>query len=128
MKTTPAVIVVCMLCIPARAETLRVVGTAGYLSEWEISGTMVRQPSTDGDQFVGQVVWKHVGLCSVNSPEEKRGEITFKLRQSLWAAKAEARMVLDDDQCIYTGHFSKSLNGLMDCSSAKGVPLALSLE
>src|SRR5271169_3203513 len=112
----------------ALAQTRQVVGTAGYLTEWEISGTVAKIASTTADEFTGSVVWKHVGLCSVNGPEEKRGVLRLQIRKSWLVSKVEASLSLDGDQCNYLGEFTNGTSGLMDCSNAKGIPLALSIK
>ena len=112
----------------ALAQTRQVVGTAGYLSEWEIAATVVKNTSAGRDEFSGPILWKHVGLCSVNGPEEIRGEIKFQIRRSWLASKFEASLSLNGDQCTYSGDFSGGTSGLMDCAKAKGVPLTLSVQ
>jgi hypothetical protein len=58
---------------PARSRSLHIAGTAGYLSEWQFDGE-VAETATSGE-LVGPLVWKHIGLCSVNGPQEKPGKI-----------------------------------------------------
>jgi hypothetical protein len=68
---------------PARSGSLRVEGTAGYLSKWQLSGDVTEERTTAGaKEFFGPLTWKHVGLCSPNGPEEKRGEIRIQLLRS----------------------------------------------
>ena len=51
---------------PARSRSLHIAGTAGYLSEWEFDGEVAE--TAIGGELVGPLVWKHIGLCSVNGP------------------------------------------------------------
>jgi hypothetical protein len=61
---------------PARSRSLHIAGTAGYLSEWQFDGE-VAETATSGE-LVGPLVWKHIGLCSVNGPQEKPGKIHIR--------------------------------------------------
>ena len=51
---------------PARSRSLHIVGTAGYLSEWELNGEVAETGT--GSELVGPLVWKHIGLCGVRLP------------------------------------------------------------
>lgn len=112
----------------ALAQTRQIVGTAGYLSEWEIAATVVKNTSAGHEEFSGPIVWKHIGLCSVNGPQEFRGEIRFQICRSWLASKFEANLSLNGDQCTFSGDFSDGTSGLMDCAKAKGVPLTLTVH
>ena len=112
---------------PADAQHLRITGTAGYLAEWELSADVVAQPG--GQEFSGSVLMKHVGLCTVNGPVEKSGKVTLHISQSAGSSRLQAVLSLDGgDQCSYAGHWSGRSTGTMDCSRAKGIPLALSVK
>ena len=39
-----------------------------------------------------------------------------------------ATISFDGGQCVYTGDFSGTSNGYMDCSYSKGVPLSISVK
>ena len=64
---------------PAQAQLRQVAGTAGYLSEWELKGALSERHSAGGRAFSGPVTWKHVGLCSVNGPQERLGEMSYAI-------------------------------------------------
>src|SRR5258707_715369 len=49
---------------PAQAQSLRVAGTAGYVSEWELNGEVTQTVSRAVKEFSGPLTLKHVGLCS----------------------------------------------------------------
>jgi hypothetical protein len=130
---TPLLLSVAMITLataatPADSRSLQVAGTAGYLAEWEFNGTVTATTPAPDAEFSGPLTWKHVGVCSVNGPEEKRGEIRFRLSKSGAASRLTATVALDGAQCNYSGDFSGSSSGHMDCSDAKGVPLTISIK
>jgi hypothetical protein len=94
-----------------QSRSLRITGTAGYLSEWELSGSVTERIS---------------GGSSVNGPQEKHGEIRFQMYRS--GSQINATISLDAIQCTYSGDFSGSSSGHMDCSDAHGVPLSISIK
>ena len=107
---------------PAQSQSLQITGTAGYLSEWELSGVLTESAPSGGVEYFGPLICKHVGLCSVNGPQEKYGEITLRTYRSEKALNAA--ISLEGVQCAYSGDFSGRSSGDMDCSDAKGVPLS----
>jgi hypothetical protein len=111
--------------VPAHASTLQIVGTAGYLSEWEIKASA--DPAAEGD-LRGPISWKHIGLCAVNGPVEKSGDI--KLKISGWGpfTRVDATMSFDKSECTYSGSLSGQTRGVMDCSDAKGIPITLTIK
>jgi hypothetical protein len=121
-----------LLCInasSAREQHLRIVGTAGYLSEWELNAEVAPQPGVSGQEFSGSVRMKHVGLCTVNGPVEKSGKLTLQMNQSAGSSRLQAVLSLDDgDRCSYVGPWSGRSTGTMDCSGGKGIPLTLSVD
>jgi hypothetical protein len=119
-----------MASTSVQARSLQIEGTAGYLSEWELSGAVVEKISAGSTEFSGWLTWKHVGLCSVNGPQEKSGEIRLRISGSSSGSLAPISAVLSFDgaQCVYRGEFSGSTSGYMDCSHAKGVPLSISIR
>src|SRR5437868_1769081 len=112
----------------AQAQPRQLVGTAGYLSEWEVRGTVTETTSPVGSEFSGPVVWKHIGLCSANGPEEKRGVIKAEIKRSGPVARIDATVSLENAQCTFNGNFSDRTSVVMDCSDAKGVPLTFSFD
>jgi hypothetical protein len=117
-----------MTCGEAQARSLQVIGTAGYLSEWELNGSVTEKGPPGSNEFSGALVWKHVGLCSANGPEEKSGEIKFQIAKSSSSSRIEAAITLNGAQCTYNGEFSSGTSGHMDCTDAKGVPLSISIK
>src|SRR5713226_3606531 len=128
LKAFLVVIALGMAGRPAESQSLQVAGIAGYLSEWELEGAVTERVSAGGSEFSGPVIWKHVGLCSLNGPQEKYGEISFQISGSGSLSRINATISLEGARCTYSGNFSDGTNGLMDCSDAKGVPLAFSFK
>ena len=120
---------VSMICGQAQARTLQVIGTAGYLSEWELNGSVTEKGPPGSNEFSGALVWKHVGLCSANGPEEKSGEIKFQISGSGSSSQIQATLLYEGTRCLYTGKLSNSLShGFMQCPDAKGIPLTLTVK
>jgi hypothetical protein len=113
---------------PAQAQSLRVEGKAGYLSEWELDAAVTAAVSGGREQFSGPLTLKHVGLCSANGPEERSGKIEFYISRSLPASEIHATLFINGARCSYTGALSGSSNGFMDCSDGNGIPLTLSVK
>jgi len=125
MKTALAAALLGIVCTPAQARTLQIVGTAGYLSEWEIKASA--DPEAAGEHR-GPISWKHVGLCAANGPVEKSGNI--KVRISGWGpfSRIDATMSFEQTQCTYSGSYAAQTRGTMDCSDARGIPITLTIK
>jgi hypothetical protein len=126
-KALLAMIAIGAMSDAAQARSLQITGTAGYLSEWELSGAVTERASSGDSVFSGPLTWKHVGLCSANGPEEKHGEIRFQADRSGAASQIIATLSLGGIQCSYSGR-SDGSTGHMDCSDAKDVPLSISIK
>jgi hypothetical protein len=111
---------------PARSRSLHIAGTAGYLSEWAFDGE-VAETATSGE-LVGPLVWKHIGLCSVNGPQEKPGKIRVGLSGAGSTSKINATILFDSVRCTYSGTFSGSSEGRMDCPDAGAIPLSIAIK
>lgn len=107
----------------AQAGSIHVTGTAGYISEWELSGDLTEAGPAGSQQFSGSLTWKHVGLCSANGAEEKFAHIKLQIAQRGSAAHIGGMLRLEGTDCT----FSQS-SGLMDCSDGNRVPLMLSID
>jgi hypothetical protein len=131
-KLSKAFLVMVALAIvggPSQSRSLQVAGSAGYLSEWELNGTVTeRNSASENNEFSGPLVWKHVGLCSVTGPEEKYGEIRFQLSSSGSLSKINATISLGGTQCIYNADLSSGSSGYMDCTDSKGIPISISIK
>jgi hypothetical protein len=126
-----------------QAASLRVSGTAGYLSEWEFAGDLTRKPALKDQEFSGTLTWKHVGLCTASGPQEKTGAIDLQISGAGASSRISAKLVLDGALCRYQGKASDSSQGVMDpgvmdpgfmdsgfmdCDNASGVPITLSFR
>lgn len=125
-KSVPIVLAIGVNAL-GEARALEISGTAGYLAEWAVSGMAAAQ-STGGREFAGALVWKHVGLCSVSGPAEKRGEISFRISGFGPLSRIDATLTFDGQRCTFGARLSDKASGHMDCESAKGVPLSLSIK
>jgi len=107
----------------AEADALQILGQAGVLGEWELTAnaTLAGAPR----QFSGPLVMKHIGLCSVDGPEEKKGEIQLQLSG---ADRVKATLVIDGVTCTYAGRKSDAYSGVMRCPDRRDVPLVMWLK
>jgi hypothetical protein len=112
------------LATPAGAETREVFGYAGALGEWELSGNVTGDDSTK--PLVGPVTMTHVGICTVDNPEEKKGEIRLQVSQP--ASRLSATLVLDGVACTYSGQLSDFYSGTMNCPARAPMPLKIWLK
>jgi hypothetical protein len=113
---------------PLRAQSMSVTGEAGYLSEWALSGNVSESISGLVRELSGSLNMKHVGLCSQAGPEEKAAEIRVQIAKSGLPPHFQATMTMDGSRCTFSGTFSDTYSGLMDCPNAKGVPVTLSIR
>ena len=113
---------------PAQSRSLQIVGVAGYLSEWELKGEVTERTSASGVEFFGPLVWKHIGLCSINGPQEEAGEISIRTARRGLAARIDATILFNGARCVYSGQFSGSSTGFMDCPDASGIPFSISIR
>jgi hypothetical protein len=128
LKTFLLLLIVSVVGSPVHAQSLRVTGRTGYLSEWEVSGNLVESRSGRVREFSGSLNLKHVGLCSQAGPEEKVAEIKLQIEKSSLLPRLHATMTMEGSNCTFSGTFSDTYNGLMDCADAKGVPITLSIK
>jgi hypothetical protein len=115
----------------ASAQTLSAWGVAGYLSEWQLKAELSRTP-TNGE-FSGPMSIKHVGLCTHDGPDETTTQLDLRISDAKpWfvTAKSEikATFVMAGSECTLTGSFSGTYRGSMDCASAKGIPIEISVK
>jgi hypothetical protein len=113
---------------PAQARSLRVDGTSGYLSEWELKAEVTSTVSRGREEFSGPVTLRHVGVCSPNGAVEKSGTIKFHIAKSAWSSQIHATLLIDGAQCTYNAKLSGSSSGFMDCPGGTAIPLKLSVQ
>jgi hypothetical protein len=128
LKTFLLVLVLSDVASAAHAQSLRVTGEIGYLSEWEVSGNVTESGSGQVREFAGPLAMRHVGLCSQTGPEEKVAEIKLQVVKSGSLAHFRVTMMVDGSKCTFGGRFSGTYSGLMDCADARGVPVTLSIK
>jgi hypothetical protein len=108
---------------PAAAETLEVLGQVGVLGEWELTANITATGTRK--QFSGPLVMKHVGICTVDGPEEKTGEIQL---QFFGSSRIKATLMVAGVTCTYAGRKSDSFSGVMRCPDQRDVPLLMWLK
>jgi hypothetical protein len=128
LKTLLLVLMMSAVASSVHAQSLRVTGQTGYLSEWEVNGNVRESVSGRVREFSGPLTMKHVGLCSQAGPEEKVAEIKLQVVKSSLLPRFRATMTVDGSKCAFSGTFSDTYNGIMDCADAKGVPISLLIK
>jgi hypothetical protein len=128
LKALFLVLVLSAVASSVHAQSLRVTGQIGYLSEWEASGNVTESISGRVGEFSGPLTMKHVGLCSQAGPEEKVAEIKLHIVKSSLLPRLHATMTMDGSKCTFSGTFSDTYNGIMNCGDAKRVPITLSIK
>jgi hypothetical protein len=106
-----------------RAEPLQIHGLTGYAGEYELSGSVTEQDVNGKKEFSGPLTVKHIGLCTHDGPKETVGEIRFELAKA--SSRVTATLDFDGSKCTYTGLFSESYHGFMDCGREGSVPLRI---
>jgi hypothetical protein len=109
------------LATPAGAESLEVLGYAGVLGEWELTASVTGNDNTRA--YSGPLTMTHVGICTVDGPEEKKGEIRFRLSES--SSRIQATLLVDGTECSYSARLSDFFTGTMNCPNRPPVPLKL---
>lgn len=121
MRTIFQLAVLGALATPAGAESLEVLGYAGVLGEWELTASVTANDNTRA--YSGPLTMTHVGICTVDGPEEKKGEITFRLSES--SSRIQATLLVDGTECSYSARLSDFFTGSMNCPNRPAVPLKL---
>ena len=121
-----AIMAVCVLGGGSvQAQSLQVAGAAGYASEWELSGVVKQIGPTK--EFSGPLTFTHVGLCSVDGPLVKSGQIKFEVSKS--SSRIQAALFYEGAWCAYDGKLSgSSSHGFMRCSETDQIPITLILK
>jgi hypothetical protein len=112
------------LATPAGAQSLQVFGYAGVLGEWELTASVTG--NDDSKDYSGPLTMTHVGICTADGPEEKKGNIRLQVSQP--SSRMSATLVLDGVTCTYTGRLSDSYTGVMNCPDRSPVPLHIWLK
>jgi hypothetical protein len=109
------------LATPAGAESLEVLGYSGVLGEWELTASVTGNDNARA--YSGPLTMTHVGICTVDGPEEKKGEIRFRLSES--SSRIQATLLVDGTECSYSARLSDFFTGTMNCPNRPAVPLKL---
>jgi hypothetical protein len=113
------------LATPADAQSFELLGYAGELGEWELTATVTGKTQYQATEFSGQLMMKHVGICTQEGPEEKSGEIRIQISQP---SRMSATLLFDGVECTYAGHLSDAYKGAMRCPDRRAVPLIIWLK
>jgi hypothetical protein len=123
----PVVIMVLIVAVgAAQAQSSRVAGRAGYVSEWELNGEATQTAAGSIKEFAGPLTLKHVGLCNRDGPQEEAGEIKLQIVGSGSLSKIKATLVYLGTRCTYAAKLANNFShGFMQCSDVNGIPLTL---
>lgn len=111
---------------PAQAEPRQILGYAGVLGEWELTATVTEKARLWTKEFSGPLSMKHVGICTLDGPEQKTGEIRFQI--SAFSSQLDATLLVEGLECTYSARSSDPYSGLMACPDRAAVPLKLWLR
>jgi hypothetical protein len=110
---------------PAEAQSLEVLGQAGVLGEWELTANLAAT-NVSRKEFSGPLLMKHVGLCTQDGPETKKGELRVQLAG---ASRLKATLIMEGaTTCTYQGQKSDAYKGMMRCPDQREVPLLIWLK
>ena len=65
----------------------------------------------------------HVGLCTQEGPEQRKGEIRIEMIGP--ASRLKATMLFDGEECGYSATLSDAYKGTMTCPRRPAMPLTL---
>ena len=123
-RTAMQLAVLGALATPAGAETRELIGYAGVFGEWELTASVTGNDNTRA--YSGPLTMTHVGICTVDGPEEKKGEIRLQISRP--ASRLSATLVLDGVACTYSGQLSEFYSGTMNCPARTPMPLKIWLK
>jgi len=107
---------------PARAEP-KVFGYGGVLGEWELTADVTETTSAHARELHGAVTMTHVGLCTKDGPEQRKGEIRIEMTGA--DARLTATMLFEGAACSYAAILSDAYKGTMTCPERPAMPLTL---
>jgi hypothetical protein len=108
----------------ADARSLQILGVTGYLSEYELSGSVSGDSASRGlEELSGPLNIKHVGLCTHDGPNETVSHLKLKFVNA--SAPVTATLNFDDRECTYRGYLSESFNGVLTCADGLSLPFRL---
>jgi hypothetical protein len=110
------------LAMPAGAEP-KVFGYGGMLGEWELTADVTEKTSAHAREFHGAVTMTHVGLCTQDGPEQRKGEIRIEMSDP--ASRLKATLLFDGATCSYAATLSGAYKGTLTCPERPAMPLTL---
>jgi len=119
-------IAICLFHVP-RLGAMELLGQAGVLGEWELTGNLTEGGSGPRKEFSGSLKMKHVGICTQDGPEERAGEIRLQLAGRS-ESRVTAKLVLDGIPCTYSARKTHAYEGTMSCAGRAPVPLLVWLK
>jgi hypothetical protein len=118
--------VLCALSAPAQAAARQILGYAGVLGEWELTGVVTEKTLVWAREYSGPVSMKHIGVCTQDGPEEKTGEIRVQI--SGLTSQLNATLLVEGVECVYSARSSTPYSGMMACRGREAIPLKLWLK
>lgn len=113
--------IVLLLAAPMMPRSLQLTGYSGYLAEWSLAATLASNETGGG--FNGALTMEHTGLCSLDGPEKKTGEM--RLRLARFGSTMSAKVLIDGVECTYDGTLSEVYTGMLRCPGTRPVPLTV---
>jgi len=107
--------------VPSGPQSLDITGYSGRLGEWELTAALARNGDTD--HLAGPLTMRHVGICTIEGPEERNGEM--RVRLSTVPSHVVATIIVDGVECSYRGRLSESSSGQLVCPDRRPVPISL---
>jgi hypothetical protein len=117
-------VALCLFHVP-RLGAIELLGQAGVLGEWELTGNLTEGGPGQRKEFSGPLKMKHVGICTQDEPEERAGEIRLQLADG---SRVTAELVLDDIRCTYSARKTHAYEGTLSCAGRAPVPLLVWLK
>lgn len=109
------------LRFPDNPESLDITGYGGRLGEWELTAAVVR--TGEDNELAGPLTLRHVGICTQDGPQEKRGEM--RVRLSTFTPQIVAALTVDGVECAYRGPLSEAHFGELLCPDRRPIPITL---
>jgi hypothetical protein len=106
---------------------IELLGQAGVLGEWELTGNLAEGGPGPSKEFSGPLKMKHVGICAQDGPEERAGEIRLQLASGS-ELRVTAELVLDGVRCTYSARKTHAYEGTLSCAGRPPVPLLVWLK
>ena len=101
------------LCHVPPLGAMEILGQAGVLGEWELTGHLTESGPDARKQFSGPLKMKHVGICTRDGPEERAGEIKLQITGA--DPQVTAELVLDGAPCTYSARKTHNYEGTLSC-------------